>query len=95
MGLPEYIGFFYAHTIPEIFTTVEFLCSTIRFEWRRFWLYAIFGVLILVMNIIVTVIDANPYACLDWGEQNQIAIPVGISMLLVQAATFFIVIQVR
>ena len=95
MQLPEYIGFFYAHTFPEIFTALEFFNSTVRIEWRRFWIYALVGLIVLVMNIVVSYVDVNPYAALDWGEKNHIAIPVAISMFVIQAITYFMLIKVR
>ena len=55
--IPEWFGFFYAHTFPEIFVSVEFLMSSVRFEWRRFWIYFVSGLMVLVMNIIVTFED--------------------------------------
>mmetsp|Transcript_30698 Transcript_30698/g.37985 ORF Transcript_30698/g.37985 Transcript_30698/m.37985 type:complete len:120 (+) Transcript_30698:307-666(+) len=83
MGVPEYIGFFYAHTFPEIICAVEFLNSSIRFEWRRFWIQIVFGTAVLLMNIVVSYTDVNPYAALNWGETNHIAIPIAISMFAI------------
>ena len=95
MGLPEYIGFFYAHTIPEVFTALEFFNSTVRIEWRRFWIHVLFGLVVLIMNVVVSYVDVNPYASLDWGETNHIAIPISISLFVIQAITYFILIKVR
>lgn len=62
---------------------------------RRFWIQILFGVFVLIMNIIVSYTDANPYASLDWGESNQTAVPVAIAIFVVQALTYLILVKTR
>lgn len=73
-GMPEWIGFFYSHTVPEIFVFTEFFLSRIRFEWRRIWIYILAGVLVLTMNIIVTLTLSQPYASMPWADHAGIAV---------------------
>lgn len=81
-GTPEYIGFFFAHTIPEILVALEFFNSRVRFEWRRFWLYFCIGAVVLGINIVVSYTSVNPYASLDWEDNLGLAIPMALLMFV-------------
>ena len=52
--IPEWIGFFYSHTFPEIMVCTEFFLSRVRFEWRRIWIYIAAGLVVLCLNITIT-----------------------------------------
>jgi len=93
--IPEYVGFYYAHSLPEVFVALEFLNSSVRLEWRRFWLYVVFGVAVVGLNIAVTFTDANPYASLDWDETPNVAIPLSIVVFLIQTLSYFLLIKIR
>ena len=50
----EWIGFFYSHTFPEIMVCTEFFLSSVRFEWRRVWVYILAGLVVLLSNIVIS-----------------------------------------
>lgn len=68
LKLEHWIGFIYSHTVPEVLVLFEWLNSCIQFEWRRFGLYFLAGVLVLLMNVVVTLAKTQPYASLDWED---------------------------
>ena len=88
---PEWFGFFYAHTIPEVFVSVEFILSKIRIEWKRYWIYFLAGLAVLILNIFVTLYHEQPYEMMDWKDQPVVAIPSAIAIFALQTFAFAVV----
>ena len=53
-NLSIWLGIILSHTVPEMLVFFDWLNSCVRFEWRRFGFYFTVGLLVLIMNIIVT-----------------------------------------
>ena len=48
---------------------IEWTQSSIQFEWSRFPLHSVFGVLVLIENIAIGLLieeDKQPYASMQW-----------------------------
>ena len=80
--VPEWFGFIYSHTFPEIFVSVEFIFSSIRFEFKRYWLYFLCGLTILTINIFVTLYESQPYASMNWDDEVGTSILAALAIFI-------------